>query len=309
MERSIRISSLMLVISLSISIAAVGQPSARAQPLNRVGLVIDFGNGVTTTRCVEFSEPEITGYEVLRRSGLRFVADEGGMGVAICDIGQTSGCPASDCFCECQGTTCEYWSYLHMVDGSWRYSPLGASGHTVRDGDVEGWAWGAGGSGNGAQPPVIAFDQLCASTSSPGPTAPPPTATDAPPTPKDQPAAPSAESSPTPQPATPKMAWRSPTSTSSPSPSPSAQPAAASPSSTPTLAGSPSASPSPTPTAQPAGVTAPSDDGVLPGPNEQRPVSSGDGVSRVPLPTGYIVFGLVLAGLLGWLFFFGGKQK
>lgn len=178
--------------------------TARAQQTNRVGLVVDFGDH-HITRCVEFTESEITGYEVLRRTDLDLVVSaSGGMGVAICDINNTSGCPASDCFCQCKGSTCIYWAYHHLIDGSWQYSQLGASNYKVRDGDVEGWAWGEGSMNDAAAPPVIPFDQICA-----------PPATDTP-VPTDTPIPPT--NTPIPRTDTPVPATDTPGPTSVPAP-------------------------------------------------------------------------------------------
>lgn len=163
-----------LVLALTIAMAAgLSPPRVGAQQTNRVGLIVDFGDQYIT-RCVEFSESEITGYDVLRRAGLDVVVmASGGMGVAVCDINNTSGCPASNCFCKCQGSPCVYWAYQHLVNGSWQYSQLGASSSKARNGDIEGWAWGEGAlNSSGAQPPVIPFDQICAppATDTPVPT-------------------------------------------------------------------------------------------------------------------------------------------
>jgi len=177
-----------LAIALIFLITATAfSPSAKAQQPNRVALIVDFGDS-HITRCIEFSESKITGYDVLRRSGLEIVADTSDpMGVAICDINNTSGCPASNCFCKCQGSPCRYWAYHHLVNGSWQYSQLGASNYQVKDGDVEGWAWGEGSmGGEGSKPPLIPFDQICAppATDTPTPTNTPipPTSTPIPPT-------------------------------------------------------------------------------------------------------------------------------
>ncbi len=184
-EKPASIPSLVLALILTLIGAHIPQVT-RAQQPNRVGLVVDFGDQ-HITRCVEFAESEITGYEVLRRTDLDLVVSaSGGMGVAICDINNTSGCPASDCFCQCKGSTCIYWAYHHLIDGSWQYSQLGASNYEVRDGDVEGWAWGEGSMNDAAAPPVIPFDQICAplATDTPVPTDTPipPTNTPIPPT-------------------------------------------------------------------------------------------------------------------------------
>jgi hypothetical protein len=161
---------------------------------HRVGLVVARGDK-TITRCIEFNETEISGYEVLERSGLDLNADlTSGMGAAICRIdGQGCTYPAEDCFCQCQGTPCVFWIYWHLDDGDWQFSSHGASSYKVRDGSVEGWAWGKGSSeGDGAKPPVIPFEEICAAqpTDTPTPVPPTPTFTPLPtetPTPTDTP--------------------------------------------------------------------------------------------------------------------------
>jgi hypothetical protein len=155
--------TLFMVAMLAVAVAALSP--VRAQTSNRVGLVVLHGDGTLITRCVEFSEPEISGYGVLERSGLDVVAAfDPSAGAAVCAI-DGQGCAVDACL------TCadpDYWSYWHLVDGSWAYSPVGSSVHKVHHGDVEGWLWGAG-----EPPPVVAFDQICA---------PPPTDTPLPPT-------------------------------------------------------------------------------------------------------------------------------
>jgi hypothetical protein len=138
-------------------VASVHPFDVRAQSPNQVGLVVGSGDGSMVTRCVEFAEDEISGYDLLMRSGLQVVATQsGGMGVTICEI-DGEGCPADNCFCECTGSTCAYWSYWHLVGGEWSYSSVGANGHRVRPGDVDGWRWG-----KGDPPPVVPFEQICA---------------------------------------------------------------------------------------------------------------------------------------------------
>jgi hypothetical protein len=161
---------------------------------------VRFGDGSLTTRCVEFSGATISGYDLLTRSGLDIVAAfDSGQGAAICSI-EGTGCPAESCL------TCDmpnYWSYWHLQDGAWVYSQAGASGYTVRDGDVEGWRWGSGGS-----PPVVPFDQICATFATDTPL--PPTDTPLPPT--DTPVPPTE----TPVPPTATPAPSGPTVTSPP---------------------------------------------------------------------------------------------
>ena len=127
-----------------------------------------FADNSVETRCVAFSEPSITGAELLTRSGLQIIGSGGG---AVCSIAG-AGCafPTQDCFCRCQGLTCEYWAYYHWV-GGWQYSQVGAGGYTVTDGAVEGWSWGAGNFSSGVEPPVVAFDEVCAPPATATPTA------------------------------------------------------------------------------------------------------------------------------------------
>lgn len=146
---------------------------ANAQSPNRVALVIRRGDGTASTQCIEFTEPEITGLDVLSRSGLNVVTTRAGMGDLICKIG-ADGCDnPSRCLCECRGASCTYWSYWHLVDGTWQYSNLGASLYVVRPGTVEGWVWGEGSMSNAPQPPLVTFEEVCLSakpTPSPLPT-------------------------------------------------------------------------------------------------------------------------------------------
>ena len=177
MKRKTNSICLALTMLLTLAVAGTGLPGARAQSPHRVGLVVRFADDNIVTRCIEFSEPQISGYDVLTRSGLNVVASfDSGMGAAICAI-EGIGCPVETCL-TC--ATPDYWSYWHLEDGAWVYSQVGASGYMAHDGGVEGWSWGAG-----VPPPVVPFDQICAppptATPSPTDTPPPPTATSPPP--------------------------------------------------------------------------------------------------------------------------------
>lgn len=130
-----------------------------AQDGNRVGIVVDFGEE-TTTACVAFAEPEISGYEALVRSGLALEVNQQAGGAAVCRI-EATGCAADDCFCACQGQDCVYWSYWHQVDGAWQYAVSGASQSRVGNGDVDGWVWGPGSVTEAPPPPDARFDDIC----------------------------------------------------------------------------------------------------------------------------------------------------
>jgi hypothetical protein len=155
-----------ILLALAVTIAPLSS-SAQVDGPNQVGLVVLFGNGTVFTDCIEFSEPEITGEDVLDDSGLSIIKDTSfGLGAAICKI-EGDGCdfPSEPCFCQCEGVDCEYWAYYHadILNNTWIYSGMGATWHTVQDGDVEGWAWGAGDpEGSYVEPPLISFEELCA---------------------------------------------------------------------------------------------------------------------------------------------------
>ncbi len=130
---------------------------AQAGGTNRAGLIVVHGDGRVVTRCVTFSEEQISGLTLLQRSGLVVDANTGPLGSAICTL-DGEGCPANDCFCKCKNNPCIYWNYFHRnADGSWAYSGMGAAVWTVGNGDVEGWVWGDG----SASPPNLTFEAIC----------------------------------------------------------------------------------------------------------------------------------------------------
>jgi len=161
MKRSVRRCVFVLLAAVVAGATVLGAPSpVRAQPPSRVALVVHFGDR-TVTRCVSFEESQISGYDVLERSGVEVTASFGPMGAAICAI-EGVGCPAERCLlCEAP----RYWSYWRLVEGAWTYLQRGPSLAEVTDGDVQGWAWGEGGP-----PPRVAFGDVCGphtSTASP----------------------------------------------------------------------------------------------------------------------------------------------
>ena len=133
-----------------------------AQELNRAGLVVVLSDGEVLTRCVAFAEDEISGYEAMSRSGLAFETAVEAMGTNICSV-ESVGCPADDCFCQCQGGgDCIYWSYWHLQEGEWNYSNAGASSYRMRNGAVNGWVWGPGTPNQAIEPPLLTLDEICA---------------------------------------------------------------------------------------------------------------------------------------------------
>jgi hypothetical protein len=170
-----------LFASLAVPLAGLllATTVTRAQGPNRVALVVQYGDGTTDTRCVEFAEDELAGLEVLLRADLDVIYSGGGGSSQVCKIGP-DGCDSpGNCFCQCSGTDCKYWSYWHLVDGAWQYSQVGGGLYKVGDGAVEGWTWGIGTPADAPQPPPTTFEEICVPpTATPLPTdTPAPTAT------------------------------------------------------------------------------------------------------------------------------------
>ncbi len=181
--------TLLMVTGIAL---AIWPPQLIAQGDNQAALVVRFGDGNVQTRCVSFSESQITGYDLLVRSGLDVVADVQGMGALVCGIGGT-GCPANNCLCQCSGADCVYWSYWLQNGGAWQYSAGGSGMVPVTHGAVQGWSWGPGSVSAAVPPPVTSFEAVCqvppTATLEPTPTltAVPPTLTAVPPTPTSAP--------------------------------------------------------------------------------------------------------------------------
>jgi hypothetical protein len=167
-----------MLVLVALTLAAAS--AARAQGDSRAGLVVQFGDGSVQTACVRFSEEQISGVELLERSGLPVITQSGGIGAAVCKIGP-DGCnyPAEGCFCKRDGARSIYWAFYTRSGDAWAFSNLGAANTAVRDGAVHGWAWGLGDSGGGAQPPALSLDAVCGAAPAPPTAAPapaPPTA-------------------------------------------------------------------------------------------------------------------------------------
>jgi hypothetical protein len=166
--------TLLLPLLLTVLCLLASASVARAQSGDhRAGLVIRYADGSVQTQCVAFSEPSITGEELLQRSGLAVTLDyNAGLGGAVCSI-NNQGCayPIKDCFCKCTGIQCEYWAYYHRTAAGWQYASSGASSFLVNDGALEGWSWGAGNFSSGVEPPLVAFNEVCAPPATATPTA------------------------------------------------------------------------------------------------------------------------------------------
>ncbi|RUA15608.1 MAG: hypothetical protein DSY55_05940 [Clostridia bacterium] len=158
-----------LLLLTLLLLGLLGQPG-NAQGPNHAGVVIRFADGAVRTACVAFEQESVTSAALLKKAGPQVIVDPAsGFGEAICKISDgahSNGCdfPQEDCFCQCQGATCVYWAFYNLENGQWVYANTGPSHHQIKNGDVDGWVWGAGVAGSGATdvtPPLRTFDEIC----------------------------------------------------------------------------------------------------------------------------------------------------
>lgn len=261
---------------------------SHGQGESRAGLVVKFSDGNIRTSCVSFTGESITGLALLEQSGLEVIAQPAGNTAAVCKIGP-DGCdyPAEPCFCKFGvGQQGQYWAYWKLNAGAWQYSVQGAGSSPVRNGSVDGWAWGTGSVQSGAAPPVKTFEQIC------------PVAEQAPPKPTAK---------PTPKPTARPTVRPTPKPTARPTNQPTAAVIAAAPtatippSATITIVPTTIAVP-PTATILPSATTAPTQPApptVLPVTPTSKAAGAAQSQPDQPQIVNYAVFGMMLAAIVG----------
>jgi hypothetical protein len=121
--------------------ATVGCVNAAAP--HHVSLVIKhsgtYESGASLSFCVGFAENQITGEDVLQRSGVQFAtAPYAGSGDAVCQIDSEPATYPPGCWT----ASSPYWAmFVSRGGGSWQSSSLGISSQTFRDGDAEGFRY------------------------------------------------------------------------------------------------------------------------------------------------------------------------
>lgn len=166
--RSLALLLILLVSALPAGAVLADAPVDAAQSPdgsgNRAGLVVRFGDGSVQTACLDLGpDGQATGEELLQMAGLQPVMEYSALGGIVCQIAaEGCGFPEESCWCQCKGDPCVYWRYFHQMDGQWVYATVGASTHLVYSGQVDGWAWGEGETSDGAQPPTLSLDEICA---------------------------------------------------------------------------------------------------------------------------------------------------
>ena len=144
------------------------QGEDRPGEIRRAGLLVRHSDGRIASVCVEFVEEEITGEELLARSGLAHALDASNpMGALVCSVdGEGCGFPSEACFCRCEALgECDYWAYFtRLAQGGWTYSPNGLRARKVRQGDLDAWVWlSAAGAPEQTLLPDLQFVDVCPS--------------------------------------------------------------------------------------------------------------------------------------------------
>ncbi|NLV74838.1 MAG: hypothetical protein GXY52_09190 [Chloroflexi bacterium] len=146
MSRSTQLRSCLVTTILMLMLLGVPGAASHAEAPNQATLIILFDSGAPLVRCVEFNEAQLTGEQLLVRSGIQMVSQQTpGLGMTVCKI-EHVGCvyPEEVCFCQCQGADCLYWSYWVWSGSDWTYASRGAAQQVVLPGSVNAWVWGDG---------------------------------------------------------------------------------------------------------------------------------------------------------------------
>jgi hypothetical protein len=133
------------VVVLLFAATLILPSAARAA---RAGVVVRHSSGETKQSCVSFSEPTISGFELLKRANMNPVLKEGFITTIDSEQAKSSSEP---------GASDDYWSYWHLAGSQWQYARLGATYNQVHDGEVDGWQKG----GSNLLLASNSFGQIC----------------------------------------------------------------------------------------------------------------------------------------------------
>jgi hypothetical protein len=128
--------------------------------IHHAALVIQHASGSVITRCVAFAEDQISGLQLVQRSGVEYEAQAfGSMGGAMCQLDREPSTVPPGCF-----GSGPYWQYFHRGGAGWQTSALGASSSALHDGDTDGWRYAAGAN---QAPGNVAFASVCGAPAQP----------------------------------------------------------------------------------------------------------------------------------------------
>lgn len=150
------------LVMLSLALGAV---PGRTTASNQAGVVVRFGDAEVRRICVVFDEAEISGENLLRRTGLTLTVEQSSYGTAICRIDR-DGCnyPNEPCFCRSP----VFWGYWTRDSNSskWTFSQEGSAARKIHNGSVDAWVWGRDGK---PEPEDATINDVCAEPATPAP--------------------------------------------------------------------------------------------------------------------------------------------
>ena len=138
---------LVLLLAAACGGSGSGSGSAASSPTpacvnagapHRAYLVVEHSGGKSVQRCVGFQGDQISGDDLMTRSGVEFQTQTfSGMGKAVCQIDNE---PAQ--FSECFPKDKPYWAlYVERGDGGWQQAQTSYSQVSLKDGGALGWEY------------------------------------------------------------------------------------------------------------------------------------------------------------------------
>ena len=122
--------------------------------VHHAALLIEHSGGGVLARCVAFAEDQITGLQLVQRSGVEYQAQSfGSIGSAMCQLDREPASVPPGCF-----GSGAYWQYFHRQGTGWQTASVGASSSLLHDGDMDGWHYAPGA---GQAPPAVSFASVC----------------------------------------------------------------------------------------------------------------------------------------------------
>lgn len=159
-----RMSVLAIALALlGTSMALSGTAVAKPTKVQHAGVVVQHGDLGTLTDCVAFTEHEIDGLELVKRSRFEYRSAKFPEGTGICWL-DGEGCKTTrsdQCFCTPVFGTTASWSYWvqHRSDEPMiHHGETYPSERVIHDGSVDYWTFGPHG-----MPPasIHAFGDIC----------------------------------------------------------------------------------------------------------------------------------------------------
>lgn len=128
---------------------------------NQAGLVINHLDGSRTIQVVDFYGETLTGFQLIQKSGLDYVAAQYSFGVSVCAI-DGEGHPSDNCFGDFTAGDPSWALFDLNANDEWASSPVGVGDSIVYGGQVQGLLFGQWGE----SPLPITHDEIFNSQSS-----------------------------------------------------------------------------------------------------------------------------------------------